>query len=68
MSGEWVSTIPAKTKPKVAPSSEPQKPAPVQKTISSFLLDSYIVGNIKKKERAAATSAKKKIKEQMEDK
>jgi DNA polymerase elongation subunit (family B) len=38
--------------------------APVQMTMSSFLLDSMIVGNIKKKERAAATAAKKKLKEQ----
>jgi hypothetical protein len=51
------------TKPKVAPTSKPV----VQKTISSFLLDSYIVDNMKKKERAAATAAKKKIKEQAGD-
>jgi hypothetical protein len=57
------STLPAKTKPKVAPTSKPV----VQKTISSFLLDSYIVDNMKKKERAAATAAKKKIKEQAGD-
>jgi hypothetical protein len=35
-------------------------------TMSSFLLDSMIVGNIKKKERASAVAAKKKIKDQME--
>ncbi len=40
-----------------------QKPA-VQMTMSSFLLDSMIVGNIKKQERKAATAAKKKLKEQ----
>jgi hypothetical protein len=45
----------------------PIKPA-VQMTMSSFLLDSMIVGNIKKKERAAATAAKKKLKEQGESK
>ncbi len=47
-------TVPAKvvTKP------------PVQMTMSSFLLDSMIVGNIRKQERKAATAAKKKIKEQ----
>jgi hypothetical protein len=38
----------------------------VQMTMSSFLLDSMIVGNIKKNERKAATAAKKKIKEQSE--
>ena len=38
----------------------------VQMTMSSFLLDSMIVGNMKKKERATAVAAKKKIKEQME--
>jgi DNA polymerase elongation subunit (family B) len=46
----------------------PAKPAaikpPVQMTMSSFLLDSMIVGNIRKQERKAATEAKKKIKEQ----
>ena len=36
-----------------------------QTPISNYLLDSFIVSNIKKKERAAATAAKKKIKEQM---
>jgi len=36
-----------------------------QTPISGFLLDSFIVGNIKKNERATATAAKKKIKEQM---
>jgi len=41
------------TKPKVV----------TQKTISSFLLDSYIVDGMKKKERASATAAKKKMKE-----
>jgi DNA polymerase elongation subunit (family B) len=35
----------------------------VQKTMSSFMLDSFLVSNIKKKERATATAAKKKIKE-----
>lgn len=35
-----------------------------QKTISSFLLDSYIVDSMKKKERAASAAAKKKLKEQ----
>jgi DNA polymerase elongation subunit (family B) len=51
-------------KPKVAPTPikpSSEKPA-VQMTMSSFLLDSMIVGNIKKKERAAASAAKKKIK------
>jgi hypothetical protein len=33
-------------------------------TMSSFLLDSMIVGNIRKQERKAAADAKKKIKEQ----
>ena len=42
-------------KPKVAPTT--------QKTISSFLMDSFIVDNIRKKDRATA-AAKKKIKEQ----
>ncbi len=37
----------------------------IQKTMSSFLLDSYIVDGIKKKERSAATAAKKKIKESL---
>jgi hypothetical protein len=46
-------------KPKVAPVA--------QKTISSFLMDSFIVDNIRKKERAAAAAAKKKLKEQAED-
>jgi hypothetical protein len=45
-------------KPKVAPAG--------QKTISSFLMDSFIVDNIRKKERAAAAAAKKKLKEQAE--
>jgi DNA polymerase elongation subunit (family B) len=40
------------------------KPA-VQITMSSFLLDSMIVDNMKRKERAAASAAKKKIKDQM---
>jgi DNA polymerase elongation subunit (family B) len=40
----------------------------VQTTMSSFLLDSMLLGNIKKKERATAVAAKKKIKEQLEDK
>ena len=38
-----------------------------QKTMSSFLLDSYIVDSMKKKERASAAAAKKKIKEQLEN-
>jgi hypothetical protein len=37
----------------------------VQITMSSFLLDTMIVDNMKKKERAAATAAKKKLKEQI---
>jgi len=37
----------------------------IQKPISSYLLDSFIVSNIKKNERLAATAAKKKIKEQV---
>ena len=37
-----------------------------QAPISSYLLDSFIVDNMKKKERAAAAAAKKKMKEQME--
>jgi len=37
----------------------------IQKPISSYLLDSFIVSNIKKNERIAATAAKKKIKEQV---
>jgi DNA polymerase elongation subunit (family B) len=53
------SFTPIKAKPK---NEVITKPA-VQMTMSSFLLDSMIVGNIKKKERAAATAAKKKIKE-----
>ena len=36
-----------------------------QTPISGFLLDSFIVSNIKKNERATATAAKKKIKEQL---
>jgi DNA polymerase elongation subunit (family B) len=56
------SYVPAKAKPK---NEVITKPA-VQMTMSSFLLDSMIVGNIKKKERAAATAAKKKMKEQNE--
>jgi DNA polymerase delta subunit 1 len=39
----------------------------VQMSMSSFLLDSMIVKDIKKNERKAATAAKKKIKEQSED-
>ena len=39
----------------------------VQTTMSSFLLDSMIVGSIKKQERATATAAKKKIKELSEE-
>jgi DNA polymerase delta subunit 1 len=39
----------------------------VQTTMSSYMLDSMILGGIKKKERAAATMAKKKIKEQSEE-
>ena len=54
------SYVPVKAKPK---NEVITKPA-VQMTMSSFLLDSMIVGNIKKKERAAATAAKKKLKEQ----
>ena len=54
----------------VAPSTRGKpKVAPVgQKTISSFLMDSFIVDNIRKKEkeRAAAAAAKKKLKEQAE--
>jgi len=46
-------------KPKVAPTT--------QKTISSFVMDSFIVDNIRKKERAIATAAKKKLKEQAEE-
>jgi hypothetical protein len=42
-------------KPKVAPTT--------QKTISSFLMDSFIVDNIRKKDRASA-AVKKKLKEQ----
>lgn len=38
----------------------------VQTTMSSFLLDSMLVGSIKKQERATAAAAKKKIKEQSE--
>ena len=45
--------------------------ASVQTTMSSYMLDSMIIGGIKKKERAAATAkanaAKKKIKEQSEE-
>jgi DNA polymerase elongation subunit (family B) len=39
----------------------------VQTTMSSFLLDSMIVGSIKKQERATAVAAKKKIKEMVEN-
>jgi hypothetical protein len=45
----------------------PAQKTGIQKTMSSFLLDSMIVGSIKKKERAAATAAKKKIKEIADD-
>jgi hypothetical protein len=38
----------------------------VQATMSNYLLDSFLVDKMKKKERAAATAAKKKMKEQME--
>ncbi len=38
-----------------------------QMTMSSFILDSAIVDNIRKKERAASSLAKKKIKEQLKD-
>ena len=44
-------------KPKVAPTT--------QKTISSFLMDSFIVDNIRKKDRATA-AAKKKLKAEAE--
>jgi len=37
--------------------------AVTQKPISNFLLDSWLVDGMKKKERASATAAKKKIKE-----
>lgn len=39
------------------------KPKPVQKTISSFLYDSYIVETMNKKKREATAAAKKKAKE-----
>jgi DNA polymerase elongation subunit (family B) len=54
-----------KAKNEVVNKESPQKPI-IQKTISSFLLDSFIVDNMKKKERAAATAAKKKMKEQLD--
>jgi hypothetical protein len=56
------SYVPVKAKPT---NEVITKPA-VQMTMSSFLLDSMIVGNIKKKERAAAVAAKKKMKEQID--
>jgi DNA polymerase elongation subunit (family B) len=58
-----ISSIPLKPKPK----NEVITKSPFQMTMSSFLLDTMIVGNIKKKERAAATAAKKKIKEQVDN-
>jgi hypothetical protein len=79
MFGGNVKIISAPSKPKATtavtatptPKNTPtmtQTPKPSnQKTISSFLLDSYIVDNMKKKERAAATAAKKKLKEQAQD-
>ena len=42
--------------------------AAVQMTMSSYMLDSMLVDGIKRKERAAATAAKKKLKEQGESK
>lgn len=57
------STVPSKPKNEVIAKAIP-KSGGVQMTMSSFLLDSMIVGNIKKNERKAATAAKKKIKEQ----
>jgi len=39
----------------------------VQMTMSSYLLDSMIINNIKKNERKTAIAAKKKIKEQIEN-
>ena len=60
------STPSVQLKPKPQPKNDVITKPPVQMTMSSFLLDSMIVGNIKKKERAAATAAKKKLKEQME--
>lgn len=53
------STIKSTTKQTVKSKTITQTP------ISGFLLDSFIVSNIKKNERATATAAKKKIKEQM---
>jgi hypothetical protein len=53
------------TQPKVKQSGtkETAVKKQVQTTMSSFLLDSMLVGSIKKQERATATAAKKKIKE-----
>jgi len=55
------------TRPKneiVEPSAKEVKTKAVtQKPISNFLLDSWLVDGMKKKERASATAAKKKIKE-----
>jgi hypothetical protein len=59
------STVAVKPKNEVITKAMP-KSGGVQMTMSSFLLDSMIVGNIKKNERKAATAAKKKMKEQME--
>ena len=53
----------------VQPETNVVKPAvkQVQKTLSSFLYDSYLVSNINKKNRAAATASKKKTKEESMD-
>lgn len=47
----------------VAENLAPAKPKPVQKTISSFLYDSYLVETMNKKKREATAAAKKKAKE-----
>lgn len=78
MFGGNVKIIPATSNPRTKPIVAPQPTTTNtvvstsnpkvgnQKTLSSFLLDSYIVDNMRKKERASAAAAKKKIKEQAE--
>ena len=56
-------TITTKNTEKVPTIQKSQKQL-TQTPISNFLLDSFIVNNIKKNERSAAIAAKKKIKEQ----
>jgi DNA polymerase elongation subunit (family B) len=62
-----VKTSTPSTTIKTKPKNEVITKSTVQMTMSSFLFDSMIIGNIKKKERASAVTAKKKIKEQVEN-